>query len=129
MDMRVFWSEIVIDAQVVFQDSMDFFRTDLIILEQLLHIEDKAFIDAVLIIGTASMDDAVTDEDDIAGNRMDLCFIEAQRQAALQDMYEFIFDMPVIRHAETRMELVDVMELQGEVKAAPLAEFIIAFMK
>ena len=96
--------------------------------QHLLHVKDDAVVNRVCTVGMSAVNDAVADENDVASFSMHLGFIERKRQRPLNDEGDLIFHMPVIRHVEARVMLVDMVELYWEIKTPALTKFVISVM-
>ena len=120
--------EMVADAQGMGKNLVQIRRMVVRRQKEFLRIKDEAFVYGVIRVDDAAMNDAVTDEDNIAGYHMDCLIVEGNGKAAVEDMDEFIFHVPMIGHVEARMIFLYMIEANRKVKAAALHNFVIAFV-
>lgn len=74
------------------------------------------------------MNDTIADEDNVTCLSMKLRLIQGKHQRPLYDEINLVLHVPVIRHVETRMVAIDMVELNREVKAPALTKFVISIV-
>ena len=74
------------------------------------------------------MDNTIADEDNVARLSMELRLIQGKCQRPLYDEIDLVLYVPVIRHVESRMVAIDMVELDGKVKPPTLTKFIISIV-
>ena len=120
--------QIFVDERDVLEDILNPILERMAAGQHLLHVEDDAVVNRVRGFGMTAVHDAVADEDDVTGFCVDLRFIERERHGSPDDEIDLVFHMPVIRHVETRVMAVDVVEFNGEIEAAALTKFVISIV-